>query len=517
MKSALRKIAIVLPCLVLLLGAVMAEELSNAAADTSSVKAAVIVCKGMIDNGLYKSIQRRTEIALDEGIEYLIYEIQTYGGLVNAADSICKYLILEVGKEAHTVAYITTEAISAGAMISVSCQDIIMLENTTIGDCAPIVLVPSQKLEGVEREKTESFIRAAFDRAAKANGYPRALLRAMVTMQIEVSRVKNIKTGEYEFFESVRLPDDPNEYDLDSEELIVESDKLLTLIASDAVEYGVARAQVKDRAGALEFLAKRDGVTFVGEPMVLETNWSEEMVRWINSPAVMAVLVMLAMLGVYIEFNTPGVGLPGLAAVICFTIIIGSKYLVGLANWVEVALFVLGILLLLIEFLVLPGFGIAGFSGIVCIFAGLFGMLIKNPPDKLPWPQDAIAWSDFTWGVIGLSMGFVGFIVLAWVLSKYLPRIQFLSGLILAPAVPRQGGEIPVSMTTPTEGKTVSVNMGDAGEVVSILRPTGKAKFGDAIVDVVAEAEFLDKGTKVEIIEIHGNRVVVKKQTTEDG
>ncbi len=511
MKSTLRKIAIVLPCLLLLLGAVMAEEFSNATAETPGAKAAVIICKGMIDDGLFKSIQRRTQIALDEGVEYLIYEIQTYGGLVNAADNICKYLILEVGKEAHTVAYITTEAISAGAMISVSCQDIIMLENTTIGDCAPIVLVPSQKLEGVDREKAESFIRAAFDRAAEANGYPRALLRAMVTMQIEVYRVKNIKTGEYEFFESVRLPKDPNEiYDLDNKELVVESDKLLTLIASDALEYGVARTVVKDRAGALDFLAKRDGVTFAGEPMVLETTWSEEMVRWINSPAVMAVLVMLAMLGVYIEFNTPGVGLPGLAAVICFTIIIGSKYLVGLANWVEVALFVLGILLLLVEFLVLPGFGIAGFLGIVCIFAGLFGMLIKNPPDKLPWPQDAVAWSDFTWGVVGLSVGFVGFIVLAWVLSKYLPRIQFLSGLILAPAVPRQSGEIPLSMTTPPESKTVSVSLGDTGEVVSILRPTGKAKFGDAIVDVVAEAEFLDKGTKVEIIEIHGNRVVVK-------
>jgi membrane-bound serine protease (ClpP class) len=517
MKLALWKIAIVLPCLLLLLGAVMAEEFSNAPAETPGAKAAVIICEGMIDNGLYKSIQRRTQIALNEGVQYLIYEIQTYGGLVNAADNICKYLILEVGKEAHTAAYITTEAISAGAMISVSCQDIIMLENTTIGDCAPIVLVPSQKLEGVDREKAESFIRAAFDRAAEANGYPRALLRAMVTMQIEVYRVKNIKTGEYEFFESVRLPKDPNTYDLDNKELIVESDKLLTLIASDALEYGVARAQVKDRAGVLEFLAKRDGVTFVGEPMVLRTNWSEEMVRWLNSPAVMAVLVMLAMLGVYIEFNTPGVGLPGLAAVVCFTIIIGSKYLIGLANWVEVALFVLGILLLLIEFFVLPGFGIAGFSGIVCIFAGLFGMLIKNPPDKLPWPKDAIAWSDFTWGVVGLSTGFVGFIVLAWLLSKYLPRIQFLSGLILAPAVPRQSGEIPLSMTTPPESNTVSVNLGDAGEVVSILRPTGKAKFGDAIVDVVAEAEFLDKGTKVEIIEVRGNRVVVKKQTTEDG
>ncbi len=514
MKHAPRKIALVLPGLLLLLGAVMAEEFSNAPAQTPGAKAAVIICEGMIDNGLYKSIQRRTQTALNEEVEYLIYEIGTYGGVLQSADDISKYFILDIGKRAHTVAYITTEAISAGAMISVSCQDIIMRENTTIGDCAPIVL--GGKLEGVEREKVESFTRAAFARAAEANGYPEPLLKAMVTMQTKVYRVKNLQNGRFEFFEDEQLPKDPNTYDLDNQELIVKEDELLTLTASKALEYGIARAQVEDREGALEFLAKRDGVTFVGEPMVLRTNWSEEMVRWLNSPAVMAVLVMLALLGVYIEFNTPGVGLPGLVAVICFTIIIGSKYLVGLANWVEVALFVLGILLLLIEFLVLPGFGIAGFSGIVCIFAGLFGMLIKNPPDKLPWPQDAVAWSDFTWGVVGLSVGFVGFIVLAWALSKYLPRIQFLSGLILAPAVPRQSSEIPLSMTTPPESKTVSVNLGDTGQVVSILRPTGKAKFGDAIVDVVAEAEFLDKGTKVEIIEIHGNRVVVKRQNTEN-
>ena len=144
-------------------------------------------------------------------------------------------------------------------------------------------------------------------------------------------------------------------------------------------------------------------------------------------------------------------------------------------------------------------------------------MLIKNPPDKLPWPQDAIAWNEFTWGVIALAMGFAGFVIVIALLSKYLPQIEFLSGLSLAPTVPRQGGEMQISMTTPPESTTASLNMGDTGEVVSKLRPTGKAKFGEAIVDVVAEAEFLDKGTKVEIIEIHGNRVVVKKQIAEDG
>ena len=509
MKNALQDIVVVLLCLSLFATAALIAEPSSAGTDSPAVKAAVIVCKGLIDDGLYKSIQRRTKIALDAGAKYLIYEISTYGGLLKSGDDISKYFILEVSKKAHTVAYITTEAISAGAMISVSCQDIIMLENTTIGDCAPVQL--GGKLEGVEREKTESFTRAAFDRASEANGYPQALLRAMVTMQIEVYRVKNNKTGAYEFFESVRLPKDPNTYDLDKKELIIEKDKLYTPTASEAVKYGIARAVVADRLGALDFLAERGGVTFAGEPTVLETSWSEEMVRWLNSPAVMGVLVMLALLGVYIEFNTPGIGLPGLTAVICFAIIIGSKYLVDLANWVEVALFAVGILLLMIEIFVLPGFGIAGFFGITCILAGLFGMLIKNPPDKLPWPETSLDWQLFTNGVLGISFGFIGFVLLAWLLTKYLPKLEFLSGLILVPAVAKQGDEVEVSMTAPPEGETVSVNVGDLGVVVSTLRPTGKAKFGEKIVDCVAVAEFLDKGTMIEIIEIHGNRVVVKE------
>lgn len=518
MKSPLRVLVIVLSFLLLLLCRTSGAEHDVTGPSQPKAKAAVIVCKGMIDDGLYKSIRRRTKIALDNDANYLIFEISTYGGLLQSADDIAKHLILDIPQtdsKAHTVAYVTTEAISAGAMISVSCMDIIMRENTTIGDCAPIVM--GGKLEGVEREKTESFTRATFTRAAEANGYPAALLKAMVTMQTEVYRLRNIKTGEYEFFENSELPKDPNEYDLENKVLVVKDDELLTLTASKALEYGIARAVVQDVAGALDFLAERDGVIFAGEPMVLETTWSEEMVRWVNSPVVMGILVMLALLGVYVEFNTPGLGLPGLVAVICFAVIIGSKYFIGLANWVEVALFLVGILLLLIEFLILPGFGIAGILGIICIFAGLFGMLIKNPPDKFPWPNNAVEWGDFTQGVIGLSIGFSGFIILAWLLSKYLPKIPFLGGLILVPATARQqGGTMRVSMTKPAESQIIGVDIGDTGLVISALRPTGKAKFGDAIVDVVAEGDFLDKGTEVEIIQIHGNRVVVKKQKPED-
>ncbi len=478
-------------------------------AQPKEVKAARIICTGMIDDGLYKSIQRRTDMALADGANYLIYEIGTYGGLLQSADDIAKYFIHDVSKRARTVAYIRTEAISAGAMISVSCQDIIMRENTTIGDCAPIVM--AGKLEGVEREKAESFTRAAFDRASEANRYPQALLRAMVTMQLEVWRVKNIQTGEFEFFEKEQLPKDVNEWDLNNKELVVRDDEILTLTAKRAVEYRIAREVVADVNEALGFFEKRDNVIFTEQPEVFETNWSEEMVRLINSPAVMSILVLLALLGVYMEFNTPGVGLPGLVAVICFVIIISSKYLTGLANWVEVAVFVVGIILLLIEFFVIPGFGITGVLGIVFIIAGLVGMLVRNGPGEWPVPQGDFEWQLFTEGALGLLIGFGLFLVAAWLLARYLPKLGAFTGLALVPAAGKKGDEFEASMTVSPEAAGQKLKVGDKGEVVAKLRPTGRAKFGEAIVDVVCQAEFLDKGTVVEIIDIRGNRVIVRK------
>lgn len=474
------------------------------------VKAAVILCKGMIDNALFYSIKRRTDMALRSGAQYLIYEIQTYGGMVDSADSIAKYLIQKAAKRGHTVAYVTTEAISAGALVSVSCQDIIMVENTTIGDCAPISM--GEKLEGVEREKAESFIRAAFQRAAEANGYPELLLKAMVTMQLEVFRVRNLQTGRYEFFEGGKLPEDPNQYDVKGAQEVDGKDELLTLTAPRAQEYGIARAVVKDLDGALAFLGNRDGVKFTGEPVVLEPSWSEHMVSWLNSPAVVAILFMLALLGLYIEFSTPGFGLPGLVAVIAFAILLGSKYLVGMANWVEVVLLFVGILLLLVEVFVLPGFGIAGILGIGCILVGLFGMLIRNAPDELPWPDTTGDWQSLSSGLFALMIGFAGFVVLAWILSRYLPRLPFLSGLILTPAAPPAGGGgLRVSLTAPPDRVSAGVRVGDIGEVTARLRPAGKARFGDALVDVVATGEFLDRGVKVRILSINGSRVVVRK------
>ena len=479
---------------------------STADPNVRTAVVAVIPCSGMIDDGLYQSIKRRTQTALNKGATYIIYEISTYGGLVQSADDISKYFIHDVAPKADTVAYITTEAISAGSMISVSCKDIIMRTSTTIGDCAPIEM--GGKLEGVEREKTESFIRAAFERAAEVNKYPKPLLRAMVTQRIEVWRIKNLKSGQYQFFEAEQLPKDANEYALAGKELIDSKEDLLTLTASRAFEYGIARAVVPDRAAAMAWLEKRDNVVFTQVPLVFETNWSEEMVRILNHPVTTSLLFMIGLLGVYLELSSPGLSLPGFVALICFALLFGSKYLVGLANWVEIAIFFIGVALLLVELLIIPGFGITGILGIMFMTVGLLAMFVHNPPGKLPIPETSYDVNNLINGILTLGAGFVGFLIILWIFGRHLPKIQFFSGLMLktAPAVP----SAEISMTAPPESSTI-IQAGDKGIAVSTLRPSGKARFGDAIVDVVAEGEWIPSKSDIIVVLIEGVRVVVRK------
>lgn len=469
--------------------------------------AAVITCHGMIDNALHESIERRSEEAIGRGADYLILEVETYGGRVDSADEISKHLIQELPDHIHTVAYVSTEAISAGSMISVSCKDIIMRKNTTIGCSAPIIMGDSEMGEA-EREKSESFVRSTFKRAAQANGYPEALLIAMVSQSLEIWQVKNTQTGQMEYYEKEYLPNDPNAYDLAGKKLVVKEGELLTLTDQQAKKYGIARAVVDDIEGAIAFLEERDGVTISRDVIRLETNWSEELVGFLTSPVVVSILVLGIMLGIYVEFNTPGLGLPSLLAVVCLVILVGSRYLIGMANWIEIALLVIGFLLLMVEIFVIPGFGIAGFAGIVCIFGGLLAMWVKNAPDEIPWPKGDVAWSIFTDGLFGMAVGFLLFVVAAAILAKYMDRMPVLRRFVLKSAV--TGKQTAVSQTFEPK-QQIALEVGQAGEVVSALRPAGKVQFGPSVVDVVADGEFVEKGGRVEILEVHGNHVLVRK------
>ncbi|MFA6425507.1 MAG: NfeD family protein [Phycisphaerae bacterium] len=220
---------------------------------------------------------------------------------------------------------------------------------------------------------------------------------------------------------------------------------------------------------------------------------------------------MIGILGVYAELKTPGLGLPGLLAVVCFAILFGSRYLVGMATWWEAAIFAVGIALLFLEVFVIPGFGIAGVCGIICILIGLFGILVPNRPDELPWPKydfGDLQWKLLTDSGLAMGIGFIGFMIAAYFLAKFLPKTSAFAGLVLSPAM--AGEKLQINATAPPE-VSEKIQIGDSGIAITKLRPAGRAKFQNTVVDVITEGDLIDKDCRVSIMRIEGNKVVVKQ------
>jgi membrane-bound serine protease (ClpP class) len=468
-------------------------------------KAVVIICDEMIDDGLYESIKRRTDEALAQGATYIIYEIDTFGGGLHSAISIWDYFMHTVAPKAHTVAYVPTKAISAGALMSVACNDIIMKKSTLIGDCAPIIM--GGTLEGVEREKAESPTRSYFTSAAEANGYPVALCKAMVTMNLKVYQVNNLETGKDEYFEEDELPKDFYKYDMENKKLLVKGDQLLTWHAEKALEHGLTRAVVANREEAFAFLEKRDNITITRPVNVVRTNWSEELVRWLTSPGVAGFLTLIGLLGIYMEMKSPGIGLPGLVGIIAFVILFGSKYLIGMANWWEIMLVVVGLVLIAVEIFVIPGFGVAGIGGILCTLFGLFAMMVGNAPDKLPIPQTDFDMDLLVKNLIGFFVGFAGFLVAAFFVTKYMETIPLFNRLIVK-APPNDPGT-PTIMPEPADQSALPLRIGQTGVALTPLRPSGRVKIGGRKFDVVSKGTLIDADAPVKVVEIEGNRIVV--------
>lgn len=468
-------------------------------------KAVIIICDEMIDDGLYESIKRRTDEALAQGATYIIYEIDTFGGGLHSAISIWDYFMHTVAPKAHTVAYVPTKAISAGALMSVACNDIIMKKSTLIGDCAPIIM--GGTLEGVEREKAESPTRSYFTSAAEANGYPVALCKAMVTMNLKVYQVTNLETSKDEYFEEDEFPKDFYKYDMENKKLLVKGDQLLTWHAEKALEHGLTRAVVANREEAFAFLEKRDNITIARPVEVVRTNWSEELVRWLTRPSVAGFLTLIGLLGIYMEMKSPGIGLPGLVGIIAFVILFGSKFLIGMANWWEIMLVVVGLALIAVEIFVIPGFGVAGISGILCTLFGLFAMMVGNAPDKLPIPQTDFDMDLLVKNLIGFSVGFAGFLVAAFFLTKYMETIPLVNRLIVK-APPNDPGT-PTIIPEPAEKSVLPVRIGQTGVAVTQLRPSGRVKIGGRKFDVVSKGTLIDADARVKVLEIEGNHIVV--------
>ncbi|MCK4602210.1 MAG: hypothetical protein KAU28_07070, partial [Phycisphaerae bacterium] len=337
-------------------------------------RAFVIPIREPISEKTFKAMRRKVISCKSTAAELVVFDMDTWGGDAIAALDIARMMKTDL-KNIYTVCYVRTRAISAGALIAMSCDEIVMTPVGAFGDCAPISM--GQKLEGVEREKIETELRREFRESSKRNGYHVALAQSMVSHDLEVWLIRNKKTSELryvleeEWKGRVDIPHavKPTLTNPKSDWLfvrtVVSKGKLLTVDAAEAREYGFIRHIIDPPEGKpLSGLMEHYNVK--GEPTILADTWSEKLVGFLTSPVLSGILFFVAIIALYTELNTPGFGVAGTIAIICFAILFGSRFLIGLAAWWEIALFIVGLILIATEVFVTPGFGVLGVSGLLC-------------------------------------------------------------------------------------------------------------------------------------------------------
>ena len=479
-----------------------AQEASEPEVLTLPKRVVVVPIKGEINGITARAIEKRFARAKREAVDTIVIRLDTPGGLVQSALDISK--TIKSAKDIHTLAYVDPNAYSAGALIAVACDQIVIKDLGTIGDCAPIIM--GGKLEGTEREKVESPVRAEFRRSAQKNGYNELLAEAMVSRNITVHQIQHIRTGRIEYVDELKAKkltnygseSDTQRKDYKHLKEVVSSTELLTMTETEAKEYGFATAIVKDDSEVQSLLGVTDWELW-------NYDWGESLTAFLNSMQMTAILMGVGMLALYIALRAPGLGAPEIVAVCCFAIVFGSKYLAGIAEWWTIALFFIGIILLLVEVLVLPGFGVAGIAGGLCVLIGLLGMVMPKDPGPFPFPRTEIAWETF-WGyVVWLIFGFFGFVVGALILAKYLPRIPKLGRLVLAEPTPATS----MAVAGPPD-IAPGIDVGATGIAIGPLHPAGQVRIDNATVDVVTEGQLIDRGAQVQVIRREGNRIVVR-------
>ncbi len=405
---------------------------------------------GEIDLGLAPYLKRVIKEAENENASAVLLKINTFGGRVDAATQIKDAII---NSKVPTVAFIDKRAISAGALIALSCSKIIMTPGSSIG-ASTVVDMKGRK----QSEKYQSFMRSEMRSAAEKN-----------------NRRKDIAEGMVD--ERVVIPG------------LTDSTKLITLTAEEALKYGIADTVVNNIDEALKYLG-------IVNPSIItvESNWSEDVVRFLNNPIVSSLLIMIGLVGMFIEIKTPGWGVAGTASIIALALFFGSGYIVELASATEILIFVLGVVLLILEIFVIPGFGIAGILGIIFIIGGIFLSLLSNLP--------IFDFASLSGALIQLAVSLLLSLFAIYLLWKYLPRTNVWNRLILSSNINSHSGY--------TAKKEVKKLVGKRGEAFSDLRPAGIAIIDGKRIDVVTEGEYINKGTQIIVVETEGSKIVVK-------
>jgi membrane-bound serine protease (ClpP class) len=474
---------------------------------TSNTSAVVIRLEGQIDDFNRDALFRRFKEARKLGARTVILDVNTYGGLVTAGLDISRFLKQQ--NDLHVIAYVGEKAISAGAMIALAADEIVMGQSAMMGDAAPITIAPTgglQPLGDAERAKAESPILEDFYDSAIKNGYDPLLAQAMVQVGRTVHWVEN-GDGQRRFVDAEQYKKLSGEGWKPVEGVrdpIDAGNTLLTVSTDLALKLGLARGT----APSADALAAERGLTVAA---TLLPSGGERLISWLDNGIVRFVLMLVFMQSLYAALHAPGHGFPEVLALSSLGVLVGVPMLTGYAQWWEVLAIIVGLVLIAVELFVLPGFGIAGISGIVLFLFGLTMTFVGSEPGGLPGilPSMEGTRDALKQGLFIVTGGMLCSLLLWIWLSRYLPKLPYFNKLIL---IETAGGSAGATMTPADPGAPA---VGDSALAVTDLRPGGSARIESSgtITPVVSESGFVKAGERLVVREVAGNRIVVRAIT----
>lgn len=412
-----------------------------------------------IDAEIDPRTNRYSELALEEaeeiGADLVIIEMDTYGGAVNDADDI-RTRVLEFEKP--IIVFINKDAASAGALISIACDSIYMAPGASIGAATVVVATGD-----AAPDKYQSYMRSIMRSTAEATGRDPKIAEAMVDQEIEIDSV-------------------------------TEAGKVLTFSTSEAIKHNFCEAELK----TIEDVIKRQGIEEY-ELVEFKLSAAERIIKVFLNPFVSGILILVIIGGIYFELQTPGVGFPIMASIIAAVFYFVPYYLNGLAaNW-EIIVFFVGIVLLLLEVFVIPGFGISGISGIFLIVGSLILVMLNNDYFDFSF-VDA---GDITKAAAATLSGMLASVMLMFFGGVRLTQTKVFKRISLEDTQQKSDGY--------TSNFNQQSYLGMKGTTYTVLRPSGKIFVNGELKDAFTRGEFIEKDKKVEVIDESGTSLRVKE------
>lgn len=414
--------------------------------------------------------------------DVVVLDMDTPGGRVDLMMQIRDELI---ALDMPTYTYVNTQAISAGSLLAIAMDKIVMAPMSTIGGAQVISATGQEIPEKVERKMT-SILKAEVRATAKAKGYPVRVCEAFVDSEIDIPGLS--PKGEV--------------LTLDQDQAIAASGEVAK---SDGTK--TTRTLAAFIAEDIDDLLAQEGLT-PAQVMSYEMTWSEKMAKYLMH--IKPLLLLIGLFAFFIEFKTPGIGVPAAIGIVAFALFFWGSYLADLANVFEIVIFFVGVLLLAMEIFVIPGFGVAGLSGVLLIIVSLVMSMMKLPPASVPdLGTNIVQLRRALWTIIWVFAGLVPLMVL---LVRFMPGLPVLRHLVLSPDEAVKAAEegarrskaepLGYDLDLPAEPRSM---IGSEGKAVTDLRPAGIGAFGGRRLDVVTDGQYVLQGARIRIVSIHGS------------